>query len=74
MMKRGGNALGSMLSSVSPEQTAVLVSLFAITLAEGLTADEAASLGSFIAAVGDTVVAIGAQRLILEAQLAGSAD
>ena len=61
--------MGTVLDCVSPEQTALLVSLFAIAIADGLTADEAASLGSFVAAVGDTIVAIGAQQLILDARL-----
>ena len=52
------------LDSISPEQVALLVPLFAIALAEGLSADEADALGSFIAAVGDAVVLIGAQRVI----------
>ena len=61
--------MGTVLDCVSPEHTALLVSLFAIAIAEDLTADEAASMGSFITAVGDTIVAIGAQRSILDARL-----
>ena len=54
------------MESLSPEQAALLVPVFAIALAEGLDADEAVALGAFIAAVGDMIALIGAQRSFFE--------
>jgi hypothetical protein len=64
--------MGSILENIEPNQFALLVSLFAIAISDGLSADENTSLGSFVAAVGDTIVLIGAQQLLAESRLNNS--
>lgn len=59
--------MGSVLECIEPNQLALLTSLFAIAISEGLTPNEIFSLGSFIAAVGDTMLSIGSQQILLGA-------
>jgi hypothetical protein len=57
--------MGSIIGSIDPNESALLVSLVAIALSDGLTADEKTSFGAFVAAVGDTIALIGAQELLI---------
>lgn len=59
----------SILNDIEPNQFALLVSLFAIAISDGLTADENTSLGTFFTAVGDTIVLIGAQQILANDRL-----
>jgi hypothetical protein len=64
--------LSTVIDKIAPDQLALLASLFAIVIADGLSANENAALGSFIAAVGDTVTLIGSQQIVLEARQTAS--
>ncbi len=54
----------SIISGITPNEFALLVSVFAIAISDGLSAEETAALGAFITAVGDTVAMIGAQQAL----------
>lgn len=56
--------MGSFIAGIEPCEFAQLVSLFAIALSDGLSPDEATSLGTFFSAVGDTVQLIGAPQAL----------
>jgi hypothetical protein len=57
--------MGSFIGSIEPNESALLISMLAIALSDGLAADEKASLGAFIAAAGDTITLIGTQELLV---------
>jgi hypothetical protein len=61
--------VATFIDNIEPDQFALLVSLVAIAISDGLTGDENTSLGTFITAVGDTVVLIGAQQTLIADRL-----
>jgi hypothetical protein len=51
---------------VEPGQLALLATLFAITITDGLSEDESLSLGAFLVMVGDAIALIAAQQALIE--------
>lgn len=62
----GGFVMSTILECVEPNQLALLSAILAISISDGLTPDEIFALAGLIVAVGDMMVAIGAQRALLE--------
>lgn len=65
--------MDTIIDSIKPDQFALLVSLFAITISDGLDNSVLNSLSNFIVAVGSTMQAISAQRELLATKQENSA-
>jgi hypothetical protein len=54
-----------LLACIGPEQFAILSSVVAVALSEGLSPDETNSLGNFLVAAGSAMLVIAAQQQLL---------
>lgn len=57
--------MNDLLHCIAPEQFALLSSVFAIALSEGLSPDETNSLGNFLVGAGSAMLVIAAQQQLL---------
>ena len=64
-MSGGCGQVDSLLEQIEPDQLALLASLFAIVISDGLTAKESAVLSAFLVSVSDMMALIAAHQLLL---------
>ena len=74
MSEGGCGLLGSLLEQIEPDQLALLASLFAIAIADGLTPDETNAFGNFIVAMGSIMLTIAAQQELQSKGVGSAAD
>lgn len=58
--------MSDLLACTSPNELAILSSIFAVAISEGLNANETNSLGNFLVTVGSAMLTIAAQQQLLQ--------